>query len=556
MSNPHTDQPPTSSAAHPVLTEEQLARLRSYGTRQDSAVGDELFRSGDDTYDLFVVEEGAVEVLQPATHSGPEEPIVSHGPGRFIGELSLLTGQAPSLTARVVKAGVVHRISPERFRQLMAEDPELSDLLLRSFLARRQTLQAGAASRGLEIVGSGMSSASLALRTYAARLRLPHMWFDADSVEGQSLMRAISVDGSDLPAVVTPRGVLRTATPGELAEMVGLSYKRASDKPVDLTVIGAGPAGLAAGLYGASEGLDTVLLDAVGPGGQAAASSRIENYLGFPSGLSGADLTARAAVQALKFGAQLSSPCDVVALDTSGELLSVVLADGTAISTRAAIVATGARYRALALERWEAFVGAGIFYAATELEARTCAGAPVTVVGGANSAGQATLYLASRGSAVTLVVRGPDLRKAMSAYLVDRLLVDPRVTVRTDTEVTGLAGDTTLEAITLTTRPAETTEQECKGLFCFIGAEPATEWLTDVATDEHGFIRTDFQLEPADLGETWTGIGRSPLPFESSIPAVFAAGDVRHGSMKRVASAVGEGASAVRSVHTAIGVRA
>jgi thioredoxin reductase (NADPH) len=556
MNAQRPDPPPTASAAFPVLTDAQLDRLRSYGTREDSAVGDELFRSGDETYDLIVVDEGAVEVLQPATHSGPEEPIVSHGPGRFVGELSLLTGQAPYLTARVVKAGVVHRISPTRFRQVMAEDPELSDLLLRSFLARRQMLQAGAASRGLEIVGSAMSSASLALRTYAARLRLPHKWFDADSVAGEALMRAISADGADLPAVVTPQRVLRNATPGELAEQLGLSYKRTSDKPVDLIVIGAGPAGLAAALYGASEGLDTVLLDAVGPGGQAAASSRIENYLGFPSGLSGADLTSRAAVQALKFGAQLSSPCDVVALDTTGELLRVVLADGTGISTRAAIVATGARYRALALDRWEAFVGAGIFYAATELEARTCADQPVAVVGGANSAGQATLYLASRGCAVTVVVRGPDLRKDMSTYLVDRLLADPRVTVRTDTQVSGLVGDASLEAIALTSRTGETVVQDCRGLFCFIGADPATGWLNGIATDDHGFIRTDFQLSSADLGETWTGIDRRPLPFESSIPAVFAAGDVRHGSMKRVASAVGEGASAVRSVHTAIGVRA
>jgi thioredoxin reductase (NADPH) len=467
-----------------------------------------------------------------------------------------LTGQAPYLTARVSQAGLVHRIPAARFRALMDEDPELSDLLLRSFLARRAMLQEGPATRGLEIVGSGMSSASLALRTYAARLRLPHTWVDADSVEGEALMRAISVGGADLPAVVTPQRLLRRATPGELAEQLGLSYRRAPDKPVDLTVIGAGPAGLAAALYGASEGLATVLLDAVGPGGQAAASSRIENYLGFPSGLSGSDLTARAAVQAMKFGAQLSSPCDVAALDCSGDELRVILAGGTAIGTRAAIVATGARYRSLPLQRWDELVGAGIFYAATELEARTCAKEPVAVVGGANSAGQATLYLASHDCEVTLVVRGADVRAAMSSYLVDRLLADPRVTVRTETEVTGLAGDAALEGIELTSRASGTAEQACRGLFCFIGAQPATDWLTGVATDEHGFVLTDVQLGAAHLGETWAAIGRSPLPFESSIPAVFAAGDVRHGSMKRVAAAVGEGASAVRSVHSAIGVRA
>jgi len=351
--------------------------------------------------------------------------------------------------------------------------------------------------------------------------------------------------------------VLRRVTPGRLAEVLGLSYHRGTDKPVDLAVVGAGPAGLAAALYGASEGLATVVLDAVGPGGQAAASSRIENYLGFPSGISGADLTGRAALQSLKFGAQLSSPCEVVALDTSAEQLRIVLADGTEITTRAVVIATGARYRRLPLERWTDFEGAGIYYAATELEARDCRDNPVTVVGGANSAGQAALYLAGRGNEVTVAVRGTDIRAGMSTYLVDRLLAHPRVTVRTATQVTRLEGETSLANITLTnTTTDEKTHQSCGGLFCFIGAEPATGWLKGVATDAHGFIRTDVQLRDEDLGDTWGALGRTPLPFETSVPAVFAAGDVRLGSMKRVAAAVGEGASVVRSVHLSIGVQA
>jgi thioredoxin reductase (NADPH) len=392
------------------------------------------------------------------------------------------------------------------------------------------------------------------LRTYAARQLLPHLWFDSDTVAGQALMSAASLPSSDLPAVLTPATVLRRATPGELAEHLGLSYRRSADKPVDLTVIGAGPAGLAAAMYGASEGLATVLLDAVGTGGQAAASSRIENYLGFPSGVSGADLTGRAALQSLKFGAELSSPCVVVALDTASEQLGVVLADGTDISTRAIIIATGARYRALPLDRWSDFEGAGIYYAATELEARACAGGPVTVVGGANSAGQAALFLAARGNAVTVAVRGHDLGAGMSTYLVDRLMADPRITVRTSAQVTGLRGEASLEEITLTDPSGEQIDQACRGLFCFIGAQPATDWLKGVALDADGFVLTDVRLTSEDLGDTWTGLGRAPLPFESSVPAVFAAGDVRHGSMKRVAAAVGEGASAVRSVHVAIGV--
>jgi len=560
MAQPVEPPSPADSAelrrAFPDLTAAQRARLGAFGTEAEIAVGGFVFRAGDTSIDLVVIDEGVVEIVRPATQDAPEEVIVRHGPGRFLGEMSMLTGQTLYLSGRVVESGRVLRIPPDRFRDLMADDPELSDLLLRAFLARREMLRSGPAARSVEILGSGLSAAALALRTYAARQRLPHLWVDSDTVAGQALMSAAGVAADDLPAVLTPGRILPRATPGELAEHLGLSYRRMSDKPVDLVVIGAGPAGLAAAVYGASEGLTTVLLDSVGTGGQAAASSRIENYLGFPFGLSGIDLTGRAAVQALKFGAQISSPCRAVALETDAEQLRLLLSDGTAIDARSVIVATGARYRSLPLERWSDFVGAGIYYAATELEARECDGHPVAVVGGANSAGQAALYLASRGRSVILVIRGADVRASMSAYLVERLLADPRVTIRTTTEVSGLAGDTALTEITLVDRSTgQVTGHPCGGLFCFIGADPATDWLTGVAVDEDGFVRTDVQLGPGDLGDTWSSLGRMPLPFETNIPAVFAAGDVRHGSMKRVAAAVGEGASAVRSVHQAIGLR-
>jgi thioredoxin reductase (NADPH) len=355
--------------------------------------------------------------------------------------------------------------------------------------------------------------------------------------------------------VIAPDRALLSATPASLAEHLGLAYRQASDKPFDLTVVGAGPAGLAAAVYGASEGLRTILLDSIAPGGQAAASARIENYLGFPTGLSGAQLADNAVAQAMKFGAQISTPCEVAALDTESDRLAAVLVDGTRVSSKAVIVATGARYRTLPLDGWERFEAAGIYYAATELEARGCAGQPVTVIGGANSAGQAALFLASSDRLVTLAIRGPQIAATMSRYLVDRILADPRIEVRAATEVTRLEGEHGLERITLTHRPTRSEEtRACRGLFCFIGAEPATGWLTRVALDRNGFVRTDVQLTPEDLDGTWSALGRSPLPFETSVPAVFAAGDVRHGSMKRVASAVGEGASAVRSVHRAIGV--
>jgi thioredoxin reductase (NADPH) len=537
------------------LSDGQLARLRGYGTADELEAGEAAFAAGDPTYDLIVIEQGAIEVVRAATLNAPEASVVTFGPGAFVGELGLLTGQYTYLTARVVERARVHRISPPQLRRLMAQDPELSDLLLRAFLARRRRLSAGPAARVLQIIGSELDSEALALRTFAGRRVLPHVWLDVDSLEGGSLMRAAGLRTQDLPAVIAPERTLLQATPGSLAEYLGLAYRQTSDKPADLTVIGAGPAGLAAAVYGASEGLRTILLDAVGPGGQAASSARIENYLGFPTGLSGAQLAENAVAQAMKFGAQISTPCEIASLDTESGQLAAVLADGTRISSKAVIVATGARYRTPALEGWERFEAAGIHYAATELEARGCAGQPVTVIGGANSAGQAALFLASADRLVTLAVRGPDVAAKMSRYLVDRVLADPRIEVRAATEITGLEGGHALERITLTHRPTGDEEtRPCGGLFCFIGAEPATGWLTRVALDRHGFVRTDVQLTQDDLDGTWATLGRSPFPFETSVPAVFAAGDVRHGSMKRVAAAVGEGASAVSSVHRAIGV--
>jgi len=543
------------SVASPRLGDELFARLLSYGTPQETHQGDVLFRPGDGDVDLIVVERGSVEVVRTATGNAPAATVATVDAGGFVGELNLLTGQNVYLLCRVREAGTVHRVSPERLRQLMAKDVELSDIVFKALIARRELLQRSAAAMAVEIVGGARSAAALALRTYAARQRLIHLWFDADTPQGRAMMESSGLTQDDLPAIVLPDVTLKRTTPGELAEKLGLSYRRSSAKPVDVTIVGAGPAGLAAAVYGASEGLDTVLLDAVGTGGQAAASSRIENYFGFPFGLSGADLTGLAVLQALKFGAQLASPCQAVKLDTdrTGDLLRLHLQGGEVIDSKAVVIASGARYRALPLERWPDFEGAGIYYAATELEARACTGSPVTVVGGANSAGQAALYLAGRGSEVSLVVRGPDIATEMSAYLVDRLLAHSRVTVRCRSEVTRLDGGDFLEEVSITDRRADATHaQPCAGLFCFIGAEPATDWLTGIATGDDGFIRTDVQLTDDDLGPAWASLGRRPLPFETSVPGVFAVGDVHSGSMKRVAAATGEGASAIASVHKAI----
>jgi thioredoxin reductase (NADPH) len=536
-----------SASAVPQLSGPQFDRMAAYGAAQPVQVGDVVFGPGDVDYDLVLVESGWIEIVSPATGDEPESVVARYGPGGFLGELNFLTGQTAYLMARVTEAGRIHRISRAQFRRLMAGEPDLSDILLRTFLARRDLLRDGPAARAIAILGSELSADSLALRTFAARQRLAHVWVDADSAAGRALAESTQITAADLPAVITGHQVLRRATTGQMAQALGLAYRHTGTKPMDLTVIGSGPAGLGAAVYGASEGLNTVVLDAVGVGGQAAGSSRIENYLGFPSGLSGQELTQRAALQAMKFGAQLSSPCRVVDLDTNGAHLTVMLSDGTTIESRAVLIATGVHYNTLPLERWIEFEGAGIYYAATELEARACRTQPVTVVGGANSAGQAALFLASRGCQVTLAVRGSDVAATMSAYLVARLRAHQRVQIRVDTEVTGLSGGSSLQRITLTDNSTgEVSEHPCAGLFCFIGARPETQWLPDLALDRAGFIRTDAQLDPEELGATWAALGRPPLPYETSMPTVFAAGDVRLTSLKRVASAVGEGASAVR----------
>jgi thioredoxin reductase (NADPH) len=541
----------------PLLTPAQLAAIAARSVSQRVHVGEVLYRAGDRDYDFIVVATAAVDVYRPAMPDSPEALIVRWGPGRFLGELGLITGQTAMATTVVASPGVVYRVGPDAFRLLMAEDAELSDLILRTMLERRESLRLGEGAKTLEILGSELSAATHALRTWASRQQLPHSWLDFDDPRGRALARAAAVDATDLPTVITPTSILRQATPGMLADHLGLAYRSREGDSYDVTIVGGGPAGLAAAVYGASEGLRTMLLDGVAVGGQAAASARIENYLGFPSGLTGIELATRALVQANKFGAHISSPCEVVALDCGDGHLHVKLSNGEVLDTRAVVLATGARYRKLPLEGWGDYEGNGIYYAATEIEARACAGEPVAVVGGANSAGQASLYLADRGSHVNLVIRASELAAEMSQYLVARVLAHPRITVNTSSEIIALHGDVTLDRISLSTKGDPTpTQRPCRGLFCFIGARPATDWLRGVVLDADGFILTDQGLARDDLRETWNLLRRDPLPFETSLPGVFAVGDVRAGSLKRVAAAVGEGAGVIRSVHLALAVTA
>ena len=530
----------------PDLTHSQWQRLEAYGVEIPAVPGTILFEAGEAWYPLILVDTGIVDVVRPANSWFDETLVASLGSRTFVGELGALSGQRAFLTARVTESGRMLRLDSAALRHLMAEDDELGNIILRTLWERRELLSRGPAALTLKIVGPAQSRDVLALRTYAARFELAHTWVDLadDSAE----LASHGIRSTDLPVVYVQGEPIYRATPGLVAEKVGLAYADAEDVTVDLAVIGAGPAGLAAAIYGASEGLSTVLVDRVAPGGQAAATSRIENYLGFPFGVSGADLIGQAQLQALKFGVRIFAPCEAVALSPTVDGVDVPLTDGTRIRARSVILATGASYRSLALDRWADFEGAGIYYAATPLEARQVAGLPVVVVGGANSAGQAALYLAASGCQVHLVIRGDRLDATMSAYLINRLVDDPRVELHTSTQVTGIHGDTALDRVTLSTGYTV----DCRGMFCFIGAEPSTDWLTDVATDDHGFVLTGTDVPLAEAAATLSRLGRDPLPFETSVPFVFASGDVRRGSMKRVAAAVGEGSSAVASVHQAL----
>jgi thioredoxin reductase (NADPH) len=529
----------STSAPEPALSADQFTRLAAYGETHDVTTGDELYSTGDVGYDLILLTSARVEIVRDATSVEPEAVVATSGPGNFLGELNLLTGQMVFLTARVTMPGAVVRIDSGQFRRVMIEQPDIADVLLAAFAIRRENLKA-AAGAALEIFGSNDSPAARDIRTYVARLSLPHVWFEAESISGGAALLERGLVESDLPAAALAGQILKNTTAGELAQVLGLTYQD-THQEVDLVVVGAGPAGLAAAVYGASEGLVTVLLDAAAPGGQAARSSRIENYLGFPQGISGEALARKAMIQALKFGAQLFAPCQVVRLKECETSFGLQLVDGSEIRTHAVIVATGAEYGRLDVDRWSEFEAAGdIHFAATELDARACASQPVVVVGGANSAGQAAMFLASMGSHVDLVVRSHDLGARMSSYLVERALAHPLIDVHTNSTVVGLAGDAHLEQVRLQVE-GEFRDVDARAIFCFIGATPSTSWLPEtVRRDDRGFIFTGGALGD-DQG--------SRLPFETSMPGVFVAGDARAGSQKRVAAAVGEGASAVASVH-------
>lgn len=561
MSETTTDQresPPLAETpdiygAYPRLSDDQVATLAAGGARRTVGTGEMLVREGERADYFFIILSGKVAV-STVDDAGNRRVTRVHGPGRFLGELGDLEGQAAFYTAEVVEPGEVLVVPTERVRALVAHDPALSDLILRAYLWRRSLLiQEGS---GFRIIGSCYSPDTVRLREFAARNRLPHRWFDLErDSQAERLLQRFGVTAQDTPVVIWGGAVLRNPTNTELAQRVGLPVPDTAPDQSDVVVVGAGPAGLGAAVYAASDGLTTVAMERIATGGQAGTSSRIENYLGFPGGISGGDLAERAALQAAKFGARILVSAEITRLDSGDGQHQLTLADGATVMARAVVLATGARYRRLAVPGLDSFEGNGVYYAATVQEALLCGTGPVVIVGGGNSAGQAAVFLAGRVSRVYVVIRGEDLRKTMSRYLIDQIDRHPRVTVRSCTEIREVHGDDALSAVvTEDNRTGERQTIQTRALFVFIGADPHTSWLAGaLRLDDHGFVPTG----PAALYSHTDGsqmrTPRQPMMLETSQPGVFAVGDVRSGSVKRVSSAVGEGSMAVRQIHEYFG---
>jgi thioredoxin reductase (NADPH) len=543
---------PDLLGAYPRLSRSQIKALEAVGSRRRVEGGEVLYREGDSTCNFFVILSGLVAVVE---HFGKDERVVGvHGSRRFLGELGLVTGQAVFFTAVVAQAGEVLDVPIEELRKIVTQDSVLGDIILRALMLRREILIGMGA--GMRIIGPRSSPDTRRLRDFAARNRLPHQWLDVEDDPGAAaLLRALGVDPGECPIVfLAPERILRNPSTTELARALGLLTTSTSEMICDLIVVGAGPAGLAACVYGASEGLSTVALEWVATGGQASTTSRIENYLGFPAGISGAELAERATIQAEKFGAQITVPAQAVKLERRDGNHEVTVAEGASVRGRAVVISCGVQYRKLQVPGYERLEGASVYYAATQIEAQLCRGDPVVAVGGGNSAGQATIFLAKFVPELTLVVREHELRDNMSSYLAERIEQLSTVEVLLHSEVRELIGERVLEAVVV--EDCETGERRraaARSLFVFVGAKPHTQWLGDcVALDDGGYILTGQAAAPLrrSLGlDEGAEPASAPSLLETSVPGVFAAGDVRSGSIPRVSAAVGDGATTIRLVH-------
>ncbi|MGH8866190.1 MAG: FAD-dependent oxidoreductase, partial [Burkholderiales bacterium] len=512
--------------AFPKLDDAQITALGKFATLKPFKAGETLFAVGERDFKFFIVKSGEVAIVDHS--SGQDEIVTIHEPREFTGDVDMLTGRPVLVSAIARTACEAYEISAADLRRILNEMPTVSDVLLRAFLMRRQLLEESGFT-GVRVVGSRYSRDTHRIREFLAKNKVPFTWIDLENDPGvDTLLAQFQISADETPVVTCiDNRIVRNPSNAELADCVGIR-KPLEQKVYDLAVVGAGPAGLAAAVYGASEGLKTLVLDKMGPGGQAGTSSRIENYMGFPTGLSGSDLANRAVLQAEKFGAALIAPADVTRLRSENGYHALGLESGEEVSARCILICTGATYRKLNVDGCERFEGSGVYYAATALEAQLCRGARVVIVGGGNSAGQAAVYLSERAGQVLLLIRSDDLGKSMSHYLTRRIEQTPNIDVRRFTSISKMNGEKSLATVELTcSHTGQSDTVYCVAVFVFIGALPHSTWLPDaIEVDRNGFVKTGLQVV-----ESWP-LRRQPFLLETSSPGIFAAGDVRLGSTK------------------------
>ena len=551
---PLINAPDRQAEAFPVLTPTQIARIRPYGHVRSVQAGEILFEPGKSGMSCFVVLSGKLDIAM-AGLSG-EQVFVTHGPGQFSGEVVLISGARALSRGRVAEPGEFLELSADALRTLIAKDAELSDIFMRAFLLRRVAM----ISEGLgnvAVLGSQHSSNTLRLREFLTRNSQPYRYVDLDSdIASQKLLDRFDIKLEDIPVVIcSGKTVLRNPTNQRLAECLGFAGHIDEHRVYDVAIVGAGPAGLAAAVYAASEGLDAMVIESEFPGGQAGASSKIENYVGFPMGISGQELAGRAVVQAEKFGAQMTVGQKVVKVNCDQQPYQLTLENGGLIETRSIVIAAGAQYNKPNVQNLERFEGQGVYYAATFMEAQLCTGEEIIVVGGGNSAGQAAAFLAETVKKVYVLVRGKELSATMSRYLIQRIAENPAIELHFQTEIVALAGDSHLERVTWLNRATgEESVHDIRHVFVMAGASPRTDWLRGcLALDRQGFIFTGRDLDPVlDTAPVKWPLSRPPEMLETSLPGVFAVGDIRSGNVKRVASAVGEGSISIHLVQLAL----
>jgi thioredoxin reductase (NADPH) len=534
----------------PTLTPAQVARVHAHGRVRQVKSGEVLIEAGEQSTRFFVVTAGQLRLVRQSGES--EELVALFEPGQFTGEINMLSGRRGFVQVRVARAGEVIEVERASLLGLVQTDSELSDIFMRAFILRRVELIAHGFG-DVVLIGSNYCAATLRVKEFLTRNGHPYSFIDLDKDEdAQELLDHFHVNEAEVPVLIC-RGeiVLRNPTNQQIADCLGFNEAIDQTQVRDLVIVGAGPSGLAAAVYGASEGLDVLVVESNSPGGQAASSSKIENYLGFPTGISGQELAARAYTQAQKFGAQVMIAKGAKKLACARKPYAIETDDGPRVPARTVIIATGATYRRLSLENLSQFEGAGVYYGATPMEAQLCVGAEVVVVGGGNSAGQAATFLARTARRVYVLVRATGLAESMSRYLIRRLEESPAIELRTQTEIVALEGNGHLERVSFRDNQTGSIEtHEVKHVFVMTGAVPNTSWLNGcVALDAKGFIKTGADLSPEDLATAQWPLARTPRLLETSLPGVFAVGDVRSGNLKRVASAVGEGSIAVAFVH-------